>query len=102
MAEYVLSNAADADLNDIYTYSYEIYGEDRADTYFLDLRDCLQQLADNPHLGRLARIVRPDLFRHEHDRHIVFYLIEGDGIFVARILHCSMDIERHMDRGWRT
>jgi plasmid stabilization system protein ParE len=47
MADYVLSNAADADLDDIYTYSFEIYGESKADAYFIDLRDCLQRLADN-------------------------------------------------------
>jgi toxin ParE1/3/4 len=42
MAEYVLSKAADTDLNDIYTYSYETFGEHQADTYFFDLRDCLR------------------------------------------------------------
>jgi toxin ParE1/3/4 len=62
----------------------------------------LKQLAINPHLGRMAKMVRPDLFRHEHARHIVFYLIEDDGIFVVRILHCSMDIKRHMEKDWRT
>ena len=51
MADYVLSNAADADLDDIYTYSFEAYGESKADAYFLDLRDCLQRLADTPLLA---------------------------------------------------
>ena len=35
MAEYVLSNAADADLDDIYTYSFETYGESKADAIFI-------------------------------------------------------------------
>ena len=99
MAEYVLSNTADADLDNIYTYSFEAYGENKADAYFLDLRDCLQRLADTPLLGRPAKVVRPDLFRHEHARHIVFYLIENDGIFIARILHCAMDVERQLAAG---
>ena len=94
MADYVLSNAADADLDDIYTYSFEAYGESKADAYFLDLRGRLQRPADTPLLGRPAKLIRPDLYRHEHARHIVFYLIEHEGIFIARILHCSMDVER--------
>jgi toxin ParE1/3/4 len=99
MADYVLSNAADADLDGIYTYSFETFGEVQADAYFLGLRDCLQQLAETPHLGRLAKLVRPDLYRHEDEGHIVFYLIESDCIFIVRILHRSMDVRRVIELG---
>lgn len=51
MADYVLSNKADSDLTEIYIYSYQAFGEAKADAYFLSLRDCLQALADNPRLG---------------------------------------------------
>lgn len=97
MAEYVLSNKADDDLGRIYVFSAETFGEARAESYFLGLRDCLQILADNPRLGRPAELATPGLLRHEHGRHIVFYLMEAGGIFVVRILHRGMDVSRQLD-----
>jgi len=97
MADYVLSNKADDDLGRIYAYSLQIFGEARADAYFLGLRDCLHVLADNPRLGRPAELMPAELLRHEHGRHIVFYLMEAGGIFIVRVLHRGMDAPRHMD-----
>lgn len=97
MADYVLSNKADTDLTEIYLYSFQTFGEARADTYFLSLRDRLQNLADNPHLGRSAADIRPDLLLYRHARHMIFYVTEESGIFVVRILHDAMDMPRHID-----
>ncbi|MBF0562131.1 MAG: type II toxin-antitoxin system RelE/ParE family toxin [Alphaproteobacteria bacterium] len=96
MADYVLSNAADGDLAEIYAYSYQRFGEAKADAYYLGLRDAIELLADNPALGSPARYLRPGLLRHNHARHVVFYLVEDTGIFVVRILHHAMDSERHL------
>jgi toxin ParE1/3/4 len=97
MADYVLSKAADGDLAEIYTYSYRSFGEARADAYYLDLSGCLRMLADNPRLGRPAGLSRQGLLRHAHAAHVIYYLIEDPGIFVVRVLHHSMDSERHIE-----
>lgn len=96
MADYVLSNAAGADLDDIYVYSFETFGEARADAYFLSLRDALQTLAEKPRMGRDTSALYDGLLRHHHARHVVYYLIEDDGIFVVRVLHDAMDAPRHL------
>ena len=96
MADYVLSNKADADLDGIYVYSFETFGEARADTYFLSLRDCLQTLADNPRMGRSADSFHTGLLHHRHGRHVIYYLTEDDGIFVVRVLHDAMDAPRQL------
>ncbi len=97
MADYVLSNAADGDLADIYSYSHRRFGEAQADTYFLGLRDCLRMLADNPRLGRSAGTRHQDMLRYAHGGHIIFYRIDTPDIFVIRVPHHSMDSERHID-----
>jgi toxin ParE1/3/4 len=97
VADYVLSNKADSDLAEIYLYSYRTFGVAKADAYFLSLRDCLQTLADNPHLGRPATHLRPGLFWYRHARHMIFYMTESTGVFIARILHDAMDVPRHID-----
>lgn len=97
MADYVLSNRADSDLNDIYEYSYRTFGEARADAYFLSLRDCLQALAENPLMGRYAGNLLAGLRCHDQGRHSIYYLVEDDGIFVVRILHDAMDASLHLN-----
>jgi len=49
--KYQLTNAADEDLYDLYSYSFVEFGEHRADAYFESLENCLQRLAENPKLG---------------------------------------------------
>jgi len=97
MGDYVLSNAAGADLAEIYVYSYRSFGEAQADAYYGDLSGCLRMLADNPRLGRPAGTRHQELLRHAHAGHVIYYLIEDAGIFVVRVLHHSMDSERHID-----
>ena len=96
MADYVLSNAAGADLDDIYVYSFETFGEARADAYFISLRDALKALAEKPLMGRNADALHTGLLSHHYARHVVYYLIEDGGIFVVRVLHDAMDAPRHL------
>lgn len=98
MADYILSNAADGDLAEIYRYSFKWFGEARADAYFLGLRDSLRTLADNPGLGRPVGYLRSGLLQHSHAKHVIFYLVEDTGIFVVRVLHQAMDSERHIGK----
>ncbi|MBM3570196.1 MAG: type II toxin-antitoxin system RelE/ParE family toxin [Alphaproteobacteria bacterium] len=93
---YVLSNRADADLDEILAYSLKTFGEANAEVYFLSLRDCLHALADNPGMGQAVDDLHPGLRRHHHRRHAIYYVIEQPGIFVVRVLHQSMDAPRHL------
>lgn len=96
MANYILSQKADEDLEGIYAYSHERFGEKQAIAYFLSLRDCLNNLANSPHIGRDVSFLHPGMYCHHHKRHMVYYLIEGDGVFVVRVLHDAMDAHLHI------
>lgn len=96
MADYELSNAADRDLTDIYTYSYRQFGEAVANRYFSELEECFSHLAEFPRLGRSIEHIRPGYFRFEHQSHTVFYVITDFGVSIIRVLHESMDPERHL------
>ena len=74
MASYELSGRADRDLTEIYRYSFEEFGEAKADAYLLALDDCLTRLASSPELGRSAERLRPGYFRFEQASHVVFYV----------------------------
>ena len=96
MANYALSKKADDDLDDIYVYSVQNFGEAQADTFFLSLCACLQTLADNPRMGRAASWLNPGLLWHQHERHLIFYMTEDADIFIVRVLHEAMDFIRHL------
>ena len=96
MAEYQLSDKADEDLNDIYSFSHRRFGEATADSYPPALERRFSILAAQPGLGRRIDHVRAGYFRYEHASHSIFYRLTGDGIIVMRVLHRSMDVARHL------
>ena len=96
MKGYELSARADRDLKTIYMYGARTFGHKRADSYTRDLFARFALLAEQPRMGREARHIRPGLFRFEHQSHTIFYRIAAGGIRIVRVLHMSMDPERHV------
>ena len=60
MPSYALSQAADSDLTDIYTYTFREFGERQADSYFASLESCLERVAEQPLLGADVGWLRAD------------------------------------------
>ncbi|HUX45344.1 MAG TPA: type II toxin-antitoxin system RelE/ParE family toxin [Terracidiphilus sp.] len=96
MPGYKLSKLARLDLIEIADYTLDTWGAGQAYYYLDSLGACFQQLAHTPEMGRTCDAVRPGYRRIEHEKHIVFYRIEGDGIFISRILHQRMLPARHL------
>ena len=86
MPSYELTQAADRDLSDIYTYTYTEFGEVQADTYYQSLEECLTRLAESPQLGLGISAVRKGYRRFVHKRHSIYYKQIRSGIRVIRIL----------------
>ena len=96
MRKYELTEAADRDLSDIYTFTYAEFGERQADAYFQSLEDCLRHLANNPQLGRDATFLRQGYRLFVHSRHSIYYKRTRSGIMVVRILGPGMKRAVHL------
>ncbi|MFQ5673670.1 MAG: type II toxin-antitoxin system RelE/ParE family toxin [Nitrospinales bacterium] len=96
MADYELSNKADEDLSEIYIFSHRRFGESRAAAYLQALEERFLMLAERPLLGRRIDHIHKAYFRFEYASHSIFYKLKKGGIFVVRVLHQSMDPERHV------
>jgi toxin ParE1/3/4 len=59
-----LTREAQADVEEVYRYSYEHFGELQADTYHDGLSECFALLADSPLLGRDYSALRTGIRRH--------------------------------------
>lgn len=75
---------------EIADYTLDTWGEAQANHYLTGFEACFRQLAQAPGMGRACDEIRPGYRRVEHDRHVVIYRADCDGIFISRILHQRM------------
>ena len=94
MPKATFSRLARTDLKSIDEYTESTWGGLQADRYLHDLRAFCATLAQIPELGRRWNSKQPGLYRMEHDKHVIFYRGNADGILILRILHQSMLPER--------
>ncbi len=96
MGDYTLRPKARQDLEKIWFYTYENWGEDQADSYIYDIDKMFQELAAHPQKGLSCDEIREGYRKQFVGKHVIFYRFSKKGIEIVRILHQSMDIERHL------
>ena len=96
MIEIRLSEAAKADLIEIWSTTFETWGPDQADTYLDDIDRASNGLTANPRMGADCSDIIQGVRRLITGRHVVLYQVSDDTIFVIRVLHQSMDMKRHL------
>ena len=97
-ATYALRELARADLEAIWVYTAEQWGVEQAERYLKSLFACLNDLAENPQLGRQRDEVKAGYRSFPQGRHVVFYLVVPAGIEVIGIVHQSGDVDTHLGR----
>ncbi len=98
MSAYVFSPAARADLDEIWDYSVEQWGAERAEAYILQIRDACEALASGRKKGRAIDDIRPGYLKLAAGSHFLFFRIGNGGIIdVVRILHQRMDVSAHLN-----
>lgn len=89
------SPAAAADIGAVWDYTAETWGLDQADRYVDDIRAACVALAGGERTGRKVD-VRDGYLKYPVGRHLIFFRQDGPGIVVIRVLHQSMDVDRHL------
>jgi toxin ParE1/3/4 len=97
MRRLVVSDRADADLREIWSYSFKTWGEAQADRYLDQPDDGLQGCRIDPERGRPRDDVRAGYWSLLNRRHVAFYTFTDDGVLIQRVLHSSMDPALHLD-----
>ena len=96
MVGYLLTPAAQADLEDIWDFTVSRWGVTRAERYVRDIRSTCEALAAGTLIGRSAEDIRSGYRKTLVGSHVLFFKQVDSAIEVVRILHQSMDIERHV------
>ena len=97
MAEYRLRPKARSDIDAIWDYTVKTWGVHQARSYIAGLRDVCADLAENPNLGKRRDELHKGLHVYPFAKHLVFYFSINKGVDVVRILHGSMDTQRHLE-----
>jgi toxin ParE1/3/4 len=93
VSKLVLSPKAKSDLSNIWDYSLDTWGTEKAEIYLRKLWSDMQRCADNPEIASKANIVRQGYRKMVSGSHVVYLKeIEG-GINVIRVLHQRMDFK---------
>lgn len=92
---YILSEAADEDLEDIFNFTLNKFGFAQAEKYLLEIDDIFQNLIKNPELGKSRNEIKKGLYSFPKDNHVIFYRILEDHIRIVRVLHGSRDIPQY-------
>lgn len=90
-----LTPRAVADLEQIWSYTAATWSLDQAERYHNAIVAALDALVSGCRRGR-ATAVRAGYLKYAVGSHLVFYRVAGHGIDVIRILHQSMDVDRHL------
>lgn len=96
MSRYLLRPAAERDLEEIWRFSNERWGPDQADRYIVQIVDCFVALGGEFPPGQPCDDIRPGYRKARVGSHIVFYRSAGADLEIVRILHQSMDFDRHL------
>ena len=96
MREIVTRPLAQADLEGIWLYTYDQWGEDQATRYLRLLDIQIQELAADPERGKSREEIRAGYYSIRVGRHVVFYTFTDKMLGIQRVLHGQMDVERHL------
>ena len=95
MPDFLLSQLAEDDLDDIADYTLTTWGERQAVGHVDGIHSICRSFAERPGIGRAHGRSKRGLRRMEYGKHVIFYREIEAGIRVTRILHQSMDVNRH-------
>ena len=95
---YRLAPAADIDLELIYDYGFDQFGQSVADRYLDELISCFRLLNENPEIARMRDEARPPVRAHPFKSHLIIYEIDDKrNILILRVRNAREGWLRDLD-----
>ena len=96
MASFLLRPEAVCDLEEIWNYTIRAWDAEQAESYLRLLNRGFEKLVNDPELGSSCDWLREGYRKLLVGRHVVFFRLRGEDIDIVRVLHQSMDFDRHL------
>lgn len=97
MNNYVLSEEAELDIDEIYDFGVYKFGTTQAMKYLIGLEEHIDTLGKNPDIGRHRLEIKKGLYSLPYVSHIIFYRKLDIKIRIVRVLYGGRDLLRFLD-----
>lgn len=87
---------AQRDVEEIWDYSFERFGFEKAEAYLRELQRAAETVAEDPRRGLACDNIRSGYRKFPVGSHILFFRASESRIVIVQILHQRMDFERHL------
>jgi len=91
-----LSEPAKRDLKLIAEYTLCEWGAVQKKKYLAQIKHAFKRISEHANTGRLRDEIDKGLISLAVQKHIIFYRVTHNELFVMRVLHESMDVESHL------
>lgn len=95
--KYVVSSAACSDLLSIWASSADRWDEEQADLYIDAITVRFAWLTRNAGLWHERPELGPGLCSYPEKSHVIIFREADGNLQIIRVLHASMDVDRHTD-----
>ena len=96
MPLFRLSAKAAEDMKAIGRFTERKWGREQRNRYLAMLDSSFNTIAHQPGIGTACDYIRMGYRKYHVGRHLIFYRQSDEDVEIIRILHDSMDIERHL------
>jgi toxin ParE1/3/4 len=94
---FEISRVALDDLDNIWEYTAEQWSIEQANKYYNEIFSAISKICENSDNGKTIDEIKKGHRRTNVKTHIIFYKVKGTKVFIDRILHQKMDIEKHLN-----
>jgi len=94
---FEISKLALEDLNDIWGFSAEQWSKQQANNYYNEIIKVIRDICNNSEIGKPIDYIKEGHRTISVKSHMIVYKINENIIYIDRILHQKMDIEKHLN-----
>ena len=94
---FEVSKLALKDMDEIWEYTAEHWSKQQANKYYKEIIDVIEKICNKSVMGTGIDEVKKGHKRVNIRSHMIIYKIQNNTVFIDRILHQKMDIEKQLE-----
>lgn len=88
---YILTPAADGDIDEILRYTLRTHGMAQVEKYLKELHECIERIASGEVISKTYPDKRYNLRQHHCHKHMIFFGQSSGRTIIYSVLHERMD-----------
>jgi toxin ParE1/3/4 len=94
---FEISKLALEDLENIWEYTVEQWSKEQANKYYNEVFSVIGKICENSDTRKPIDEIKKGHRRTNVNSHMILYKVKGTTIYIDRILHQKMDIDKHLN-----